>query len=110
MSLNSILLRYCLNVCVSKDPRFELAQKRTSRSLPLGTYTKKVLKLLSNISRARFKNEILGALIDGKLKVYIHKVRFSTKISDSVMLKGEQVYPWTEIQDAHKEMQADKNM
>ncbi|EJC98501.1 quinone oxidoreductase [Fomitiporia mediterranea MF3/22] len=41
----------------------------------------------------RFKNEVLPALVDGKLKTYIHKV-----------------YPWTEIQEAHREMAADRNI
>ncbi|KAI5118080.1 hypothetical protein M0805_009160 [Coniferiporia weirii] len=42
---------------------------------------------------SQFKNDILGDLTDGKLKTYIHKV-----------------YPWTEIQEAHREMEADKNI
>ncbi|KAL5519821.1 hypothetical protein ACEPAG_1481 [Sanghuangporus baumii] len=41
----------------------------------------------------RFKNEVLPALVDGRLKTYIHKV-----------------YPWTEIQEAHREMEADRNI
>ncbi|THH06779.1 hypothetical protein EW145_g3850 [Phellinidium pouzarii] len=42
---------------------------------------------------SQFKNDVLDALIDGKLKAYIHKV-----------------YPWTEIQEAHHEMETDKNI
>ncbi|KAH8114771.1 quinone oxidoreductase [Phellopilus nigrolimitatus] len=42
---------------------------------------------------SQFKNEVLEALVEGKLKTYIHKV-----------------YPWAEIQEAHREMQEDKNV
>jgi len=42
---------------------------------------------------ARFKKDALVALDNGRLKSYIHKV-----------------YPWTEIVDAHREMEADKNI
>ncbi|KAI0718186.1 quinone oxidoreductase [Cerioporus squamosus] len=45
---------------------------------------------------ARFKREALdhitGSSGDGRIRTYIHKV-----------------YPWTEIQEAHREMEADKN-
>nr|VWO99467.1 Reducing polyketide synthase FUB1 (EC (Fusaric acid biosynthesis protein 1) [Ganoderma boninense] len=45
---------------------------------------------------ARFKREALdhitGAAGDGKVRMYIHEV-----------------YPWTKIQEAHREMEANKN-
>jgi len=42
---------------------------------------------------SRFKREALDGLLNGKLRSYVHKV-----------------YPWAEIQDAHREMEADKNI
>lgn len=40
-----------------------------------------------------FKREVLDGLLNGKLRSYVHKV-----------------YQWSDIQDAHREMEADKNM
>ncbi|PAV17139.1 quinone oxidoreductase [Pyrrhoderma noxium] len=42
---------------------------------------------------SQFKDEILTAIVDGKLTTNIHKV-----------------YPWTDIQEAHREMENDKNI
>lgn len=42
---------------------------------------------------SQFKDEVLRAIVDGKLKSNIHRV-----------------YPWTEIQEAHREMENDKNI
>ena len=65
---------------------------------------------------ARFKREALdhitGSSGDGRIHTYIHKVPFALLFRGPLtftLTVPVKVYPWTEIQEAHREMQADKN-
>ena len=64
----------------------------------------------SNKPVSRFKDEILTAIVDGKLTTNIHKVSSFYVSSSMLVTKIVQVYPWTDIQEAHREMENDKNM
>ena len=70
---------------------------------------------------SRFRDAVLGHISgsagNGEVRTYIHKVRaigfFAYKFDFIPCLPRRlariQVYPWTEIQEAHREMEENKN-
>lgn len=61
---------------------------------------------------AKFADAIVPYLTgekgDGAVKTYIYKVCVVPRLR-AMLNPSEQVYPWTEIQDATREMEAGKN-
>ena len=57
-------------------------------------------------------DNITGSSSDGPIRTYIHKVRYHLVRKGSAvawLTLACQIYPWTEIQEAHREMEANKN-
>lgn len=77
-----------------------------------------VVRFIFALRLSRFRQEvhpkITGEKGNGPIRTYIHKAGISTiKIFFCVLMFShqsiEQVYPWTEIQAAHREMEENKN-